>query len=508
MSPSSSVSQPPSDAMPSLSKQATVRNASSNATTNLALPRSLPVVQQSASVQGTSKSNVHYTCIIRLPFARNGFEDPPMVHWDVNKDKALWKLISKAGNAKDLDWPDMAARFQVDLSFLLQQAAWLYERHFEGMRKQMQRLGSTTQAPSPSLTPETGSGSFSTAAAAIKETRLPSAITTFKATGGGSGEGSPASVGTPRSAHAPPGVLSRTPSTNTVTQSKMLSGSGRGTMQRAFRGSSGSTKRPTVVGRATGAVQDNDDDDDDDDEYALGHDGPDDSASEEEPPSRSQAFGRRAGLARRAPPRLKTLGSEGDVEDYDDAGEGSSEEGYLPFASKTAGGRDDPAATLKEPRRPTVPSSQPTSTEKGKQTYETADSSASSASSSHHPFHPSTTEPSGAALVSPPKRPGPLSPKQKAQLANLSPRSQRQNSDTGSPSMGSSFSDLDDASVTQSALEDALLSHMQRGGGSSLGIGSMATIASRVGVGRLGEVLGQGRQMGGGSAQGSGGERK
>ena len=36
--------------------------------------------------------------------------------------------------------------------------------------------------------------------------------------------------------------------------------------------------------------------------------------------------------------------------------------------------------------------------------------------------------------------------------------------------MGSSFSDLDDTSVTQSALEDALLSNIQNGG--SIGMGS------------------------------------
>ena len=51
--------------------------------------------------------------------------------------------------------------------------------------------------------------------------------------------------------------------------------------------------------------------------------------------------------------------------------------------------------------------------------------------------------------------------------------------------MGSSFSDLDDASVTQSALEDALLSNMQHGNFSSIG-----TIASR--VGRIGDVLRKG----------------
>lgn len=83
---------------------------------------------------------------------------------------------------------------------------------------------------------------------------------------------------------------------------------------------------------------------------------------------------------------------------------------------------------------------------------------------------------------------GPLSPKRTAELAGRSPGTKgkgREGSD-GTPSMGSSFSDLDgmspsfccyfvflrqglmmdiDASVTQSALEEALASNMQAGGG-------------------------------------------
>jgi hypothetical protein len=49
------------------------------------------------------------------------------------------------------------------------------------------------------------------------------------------------------------------------------------------------------------------------------------------------------------------------------------------------------------------------------------------------------------------------------QNSRKSTASGRETSD-GTPSMGSSFSDLDDASVTQSALEEALLSNMQHGG--------------------------------------------
>ncbi|KAJ3556730.1 hypothetical protein NPX13_g10076 [Xylaria arbuscula] len=62
---------------------------------------------------------------------------------------------------------------------------------------------------------------------------------------------------------------------------------------------------------------------------------------------------------------------------------------------------------------------------------------------------------------------GPLSPRRTLELAGRSPggkaKTYSRDSD-GTPSMGSSFSDLDDASVTQSALEEALASRMQDGG--------------------------------------------
>jgi len=60
-------------------------------------------------------------------------------------------------------------------------------------------------------------------------------------------------------------------------------------------------------------------------------------------------------------------------------------------------------------------------------------------------------------------------------LSTLSPKQRRaaKEGSDGTPSMGSSFSDLDDASVTQSALEEALANEMTQGG-----IGSrMSTIS-------------------------------
>lgn len=69
-------------------------------------------------------TNVHYTLLIKLPFARGDFEDPPQVchimlctlivmtrltrmdqvEWDATKDKKLWKIISKNSKSADIDW--------------------------------------------------------------------------------------------------------------------------------------------------------------------------------------------------------------------------------------------------------------------------------------------------------------------------------------------------------------------------------------------------------------------
>lgn len=283
------------------------------------------------------------------------------------------------------------------------------------------------------------------------------------------GEGS--SPGTPRSVHPP---ISRTPSTTTVTQSRLLAASGRQPLQRPFRTSSGSSRRPPTLTRPIGV---------DDDEYALGHDAPSDSGSEDEPPSRSQAF-RRAPLGKK-PQALRKLSSDGDAEDDEDDSSG----GYLPFAAILKVGKDDPAATLvgSGKKQQAVPPQQgPPAPTKGRPKYNPPpDSSAtSSASSAANQAPPSSSESAASHYLDRP--PGPLSPRHRAQIvnANLSPRSRKDGSE-GSPSMGSSFSDLDDASVTQSALEDALLSNMQHGN-----LSSMGSIASR--VGKLGDALRKG----------------
>ncbi|KZZ91602.1 hypothetical protein AAP_03308 [Ascosphaera apis ARSEF 7405] len=82
----------------------------------------------------------HYTVFIKLPFKRNGFVDPPAVDWTPAKDDALWKVLSRP-TGQDIDWKALADHFNVSLPFLLQQAAWLYDRQLSQVRAQIRRVG-------------------------------------------------------------------------------------------------------------------------------------------------------------------------------------------------------------------------------------------------------------------------------------------------------------------------------------------------------------------------------
>nr|POE62517.1 autophagy-related protein 29 [Quercus suber] len=437
--------------------------------------------QKSTGKPPAQPRQVRYTAIVRLPFPRpQGFVDPPPVEWDANKDKTLWKLISKANNSQDLDWEGMAERFGVDLAFLLMQAAWLYERHFEGMKMQMLRLGagagSGTASPMVGGLAPDGGGSGS--ASGRKDPKaVPALHTTTKRNSLQlAADYAGSSPGTPRAAQP---SISRTPSTTTVTQSRLMNTAGplqQQSQHRYSRGSSGTSRRPPAPLRPTELLED-------DSESALGHDDSDSDESEDAPSLlRSQAF-RRPAMARKAVPRLGTLNSDADAEDEDD--EDDSSGGYLPFAGPAPTSNPPNAASraqsqqdrrhgqqqviAREANRTKTrpPTAAPTKSNPGTETSSAASSSLTFSSPRDNP-------------ASPPTLRGPLSPQRRAELAAMSPRNA---GSEDSPSMGSSFSDLDvDASVTQSALEDALLSHMQRGG----------SVASR--VGSLGSTIGQGME--------------
>ncbi|KAL8973109.1 MAG: hypothetical protein Q9183_000178 [Haloplaca sp. 2 TL-2023] len=176
------------------------------------------------------------------------------------------------------------------------------------------------------------------------------------------------------------------------------------------------------------------------------------SSSESEaaaPLSRSRAYMRRPRPSNPKP----SLGPLSDDDEQDDA----DSPPFLPFsdakaAVKPSEPKIDPSATLRMAKR-----NIPTRTNTAPPPQPALNSSSSSAQSqppkptraiSHNPTSPhrvNMTEPASA-----------LSPRQR--------RVTGKDGSEGTPSMGSSFSDLDDASVTQSALEEALAHEMNQGG--------------------------------------------
>jgi hypothetical protein len=274
----------------------------------------------------------------------------------------------------------------------------------------------------------------------------------------------------PRGEFAAPGTpsirpveLSRTPSTATVTQSRpfLPPSSPRQPVQRSLRGTATAASR-----RAEAASQIPAADDPAPSPPAspstTSSDSDSDSDSNNDPPIRqSQLF-------RRPPPfqrQKKTPLSNVDDAGEDDSGDDSPT--FLPFAtSAKTGQREDPSATLREnasatnravtstpPRTRAHPStlasaaaaSTPRTSNKGKAPA-LLESSASSNSSAAPPSSASGATPAERETAAAYRqRLNALSPRHRAELARLSPRGSRAKGDgsDGTPSMGSSFSDLD-----------------------------------------------------------------
>ena len=317
-------------------------------------------------------------------------------------------------------------RFQVSLSFLLQQAAWLYERHFAQMRAQMKKLGASN-APSP--VPPQDATAFQRPSS--QASRAPSALSIHNR------DTVPAaSIVSPVRAHgkssrtiliraeqstAPP--MSRTPSTNTVTQSRYPSSQHE--HNRSFRSSLASQRRPSALDNiiaesrpsklesssSSGASSSLDE--------RLTH------------PSlaKSQVF--------RRPPDLRAIASDGDGEEDDDDDDDSSS-GFLPFASRDQhSATTDQTATLRRPTEqglsgdtlPTRKASDMATPAKQKNV------APGSSRTTPGPAISNFASPESQKTVSSSPAPGALSPRRKAGLL-------REGSES-SPSMGSSFSDLD-----------------------------------------------------------------
>ncbi|MCJ1376093.1 hypothetical protein MMC20_007332 [Loxospora ochrophaea] len=404
-------------------------------------------------------SNCHFTVFIRVPFPRGDFVDPPPTNWDSSKDKTLWKVLSRASKGSEIDWHALADQLDVSLPFLLQQAAWLYERQLSQVRAQLRKVNRPSSTGPPPA-PGSNSGSAGVGGYAMKRggsggSRVPSALSVrARESPNPKNEGSTPS--TPVQTRGP--GISRTSSTNTVHKvQKQVTPVAHNNPQEETQESqklsevSSKPRRRSVVSPPTASP-------------TIADSSSETSSSESDSPapiSRSRIFTRRP---RFSAPKA-ALGPLSDADEDED-----SSPTFLPFSdSKANSPQPQPKPTMNpnpilirqhHNQRPSL--SSPSSRSAQAQPAHSPSSSTSSA-------HPPSSQRSQASVNA-------LSPRGHKTFSPRQKRIAREGESEGTPSMGSSFSDLDDASVTQSALEEALAREMGHGGG--VGVASrMSTIS-------------------------------
>ncbi|KAL8809415.1 MAG: hypothetical protein Q9223_007930, partial [Gallowayella weberi] len=342
-----------------------------------------------------------------------------------------------------------AEQFDVDLSFLLQQAAWLYERQLSQVKAQLRKVSKpslTAQSPTPSL----GAGSGIAGGQAMARTgsggsRVPSSLAMRqKERPVSQGEDGPVGFSPPTRGTR----MSRNSSSNTVYQIQKASPT------LAQRPSSEALAPAIQPGRAREASRRLSDLTQKEKPFLIERttspsgkaDGSSTSSSESEatvPLSRSRAYMRRPRHSNSKAP----LGPLSDA-DEDDA----DSPPFLPFSNPKATTQSPADATATLQTAPRFLSNKPHA-----QIAPPLTSSSSSAQSS---------QPHKKPLRRPQIPSSPAHHHSNDPASALSPRQRRvvKDGSEGTPSMGSSFSDLDDASVTQSALEEALAHEMNQGG--------------------------------------------
>ncbi|KAJ6157588.1 hypothetical protein N7470_005180 [Penicillium chermesinum] len=107
-------------------------------------------------------SKKQFTVFVRVPGVAADTYVRNQVNWNASKDQALWDLLSRPSK-DDIDWKELAEHFGVTLQFLHQQAACLYDRQFSQVRAQMRKVAPATQSQSNSPSPGPGSASGSLA---------------------------------------------------------------------------------------------------------------------------------------------------------------------------------------------------------------------------------------------------------------------------------------------------------------------------------------------------------
>ncbi|KAI9284299.1 hypothetical protein BC943DRAFT_326079 [Umbelopsis sp. AD052] len=82
------------------------------------------------------KEEPHHV-IVRLPFQRpEDFEEPPLIVWTEEMEHRLWQYTSQ----KNTDWNSIARELQVPTQILIRHAAFLYETQLRGIQQQL-RMG-------------------------------------------------------------------------------------------------------------------------------------------------------------------------------------------------------------------------------------------------------------------------------------------------------------------------------------------------------------------------------
>jgi len=164
---------------------------------------------------------------------------------------------------------------------------------------------------------------------------------------------------------------------------------------------------------------------------------------DEAPASRSKAYARRSRPSSSRAPLGPLSDADEDLEDSPP---------FLPFSEKN-------------PTKAVPPTNDPGATVKLSPRLQKAHLAASKPG--EKPKNPPVVQPINSSSSSAQSQPTREAKSTKPPLSSLSPRQRRiaKEGSDGTPSMGSSFSDLDDASVTQSALEEALANEMRHGSG-------------------------------------------
>ncbi|KAK5047974.1 hypothetical protein LTR84_006164 [Exophiala bonariae] len=473
----------------------------------------------------------HFTVFVRMPYKRGTFVDPPPVVWNTTKEHALWDILSRMAKNSDTDWKSLAEQFEVSERFLLQQAAWLYERNLQQVRAHMRRVGNSRQSATPSPVPGSTSASM-VGGQAMRRTesggsRVPSRLST-QALGSPTVGGGDSTPGTPAKSRAslpfrnvpgsgnagPPQIravsatarpLSRQSSKdadNAIGHASLQSR--RGSIQHHISRSPGQPR--TILQQQSQAQPQSSDSDEEMTQSRMLTRRPNPSSVNRRGLSLRKDLQSQRGIA--ASQEDSNTNAQHSISDDDDDDDSPS---FLPFATPStqpsnldskqrpsSSSQQDPSATLRgefaqqpgpfqtQNARPGIHRrgtservSSPIVEPPTPRTAQDITSSTSSISSPTTETHPSTTATYVTARTHQSNvgsnvsrqaqathafnRTGnvnPLSPPHRALLPS-SPRRHATGagSDT-SPSMGSSFSDLDDASVTQSALEEALLSGM------------------------------------------------